>query len=277
MSQESPPSREFDMEIDIRAPRDAVWKAISNDDELTRWFAPEATIDAQIGGQVVWRWKEHHTWIQRVEICEPGRRLRTRYDSAVEDDQGGKRPLFIDFVLEGKGGLTTLRLTQSGFGKDAAFDNEYDGISTGWPVELRSLRLYLEVHRGRSRKLAWATASRSESPEEVWRKLTGKEALACGPSIQDLREGQAFRFETAMGDLFEGKTLRCKPCGFAGIASSHGDAFFRISVDRWGGQSHAWLWLGCYDQPSTRVEILQGHFETILQQMFAGTAHSQGA
>ena len=44
--------------------------------------------------------------------------------------------------------MTTLRLVHSGFGPGADFDEEYDGISQGWPVELRSLRHYLENHAG---------------------------------------------------------------------------------------------------------------------------------
>ena len=76
MSKESPSSRQFDMKIDIAAPREAVWRAIADDVELCRWFAPEARIDARVGGEVTWRWKEHHTWVQRVEICEPGKRLQ---------------------------------------------------------------------------------------------------------------------------------------------------------------------------------------------------------
>ena len=270
MSHKSPPDREFDMKIQIAAPPDAVWKAISDDTELCRWFAPEATIEARVGGQVVWRWGNQHSWVQRVEICEPGRRLRTRYDSPVDDGEGGKRPLFIDFVLEGEGGMTTLRLTQSGFGPEAAFDEEYDGISHGWPVELRSLRLYLETHRGKERQLAWSNVEVAMAPETAWRLLTGPKGLACGPGIKGLSPGEAFRFTTRLGDVFEGKALLGNPLEFAGQVESHGDGFLRFTAYRYRAKSHVWLWLGCYDQPPDRVQKVQKHFDTMLAKLSAG-------
>ena len=87
-----PSSREFEMSIDIAAPRDAVWRAISEDTELRRWFAPEAKTDTEVGGEILWAWRDHHRWPQRIEILEPGRRLRTRYDSGVDHADGGKAP-----------------------------------------------------------------------------------------------------------------------------------------------------------------------------------------
>ena len=172
--------REFEMKIDIAAPRAAVWKAITTDTELRRWFPPEAEVSPGVGGEVLWRWNEHFSWPQQIEIWEPESRLRTRYDSTVEDGGGGRRPLFVDFLLEGEGGRTTLRLVQSGFGPEAAFDHEYDGISRGWPVELRSLRLYLEQHAGKDRRLAWAKTAIRLDADEAWRRLTADDGLACG-------------------------------------------------------------------------------------------------
>ena len=154
---------------------------------------------------------------------------------------GGKRPLFIDFVLEGEGGMTTLRLTQSGFGPQAAFDEEYDGISHGWPVELRSLRLYLETHRGKERQLAWSNVEVALPPEQAWRVLTGEDGLACGPGIKGLSPGQEFRFTTNTGDVFEGKALLGNPLEFVGQVESHGDGFLRFTAYRYQAKSHVWL------------------------------------
>ena len=57
----------------------------------------------------------------------------------------------MEFTLETHQGKTRLRLVHSGFGEGAAWDNELEGITEGWQAELRSLRHYLERHRGQDR------------------------------------------------------------------------------------------------------------------------------
>ena len=202
-----------------------------------------------VGGEISWTWRDLYHWPQTIEIWEPGSRLRTRYDSGVDDGRGGKHPLFVDFQLEGQGGRTTLRLVQSGFGADAAFDQEFDGISKGWPVELRSLRLYLEAHAGQDRQLAWCTAEIDISPDEAWERLTGSEGFACGPRIDESAEGDAFRMETRDGDTFEGRALFCFPREFSGVDENHGGAFFRLLIEDCGGGNRAWLWLASSCEP----------------------------
>lgn len=262
-------TRQFKTQIDIAAPRDAVWSAIADGTELRRWFAPEASTGPAVGGEVVWEWRGHHRWVQRIEILEPGTRLRTRYDSAVDDGNGGRKPLFIDFLLEGEGGITTLRLVQSGFGSEEGFDAEYDGISRGWPVELRSLRLYLEGHAGKDRRLAWSTRDIDVRPAEAWEKLTGDGGFACGTAVESMREGDPFRFETADGELISGTALACHPREFSGDAHSHGGAFFRISVEEWGGKSHVWCWFGAYDREQSELSALEARWGAMLDRLFA--------
>lgn len=268
------PTRSFETQLEISAPRDAVWEAIATDAGLRRWFAPVATIDARIGGEVVWEWAEHHRWPQRIEILEPGVRLRTRGDSQVDDGQGGKKPLWIDFLLEGEGGTTTLRLVQSGFGPEAGFDEEYDGISRGWPVELRSLRLYLEKHRNQDRHVAWSTVDLDMSPADAWRALTSEDGLAIGANTGSMEEGDAFRFQTPDGDLFEGRVLHGGANELVGEVTSFGDAFLRISVEVWGGQTHVWCWLATYGQDPDAVAALQDRWDARLRRLFARSGES---
>lgn len=265
---QEPISRRFETSIEIAAPRAAVWDAIATGEGLQRWFAPEAKAEAEVGGEVVWRWSDHHNWVQRVQLVEPETRLQTRYDSSVDDGAGGKKPLFIDFHLAGEGGMTTLRLVQSGFGPEAGFDDEYDGISHGWPVELRSLRLYLENHRGKDRKLAWSTMDLDLDATEAWRRLTGDQGFACGTIVESMREGEPFRFVTTDGDVLAGDALHCHRRQFSGDILSHGGGFFRISCQTWAGMTHVWLWLGAYDQSAEDLAALQGRWDTMLERLF---------
>lgn len=268
----APNERRFEAELEIHAAPSAVWEALASGVGLRRWFAPSAEVQPGVGGSIVWNWGEHHTWPQRIEIWEPGRRLLTRYDSAVDAPAGGKVPLFMDFTLEGERGRTTLRLVHAGFGKDAAFDAEYDGISHGWPVELQSLRLYLERHDGRDRRIAWSVLPIDLPLDEAWRVLTGPSGIGCGPRFESLTAGTPFRIETADGDVFKGEALHCHRREFTGVARNHGDAFLRVSVESCGGQPQVWLWLSTWDRPAGEVAALESRWNAMLARLFASAS-----
>ena len=271
MTEERLSGRRFETEIEIGASAEVVWDAISTKSGLEGWFAPRAEVDLQLGGELVWAWGSHHVWKQRIEVLEPGKRLRTRYDSQVEDGEGGRVPLFVDFVLEGEGGSTTLRLVQSGFGAESGFDDEYDGISRGWPVELRSLRLYAERHAGKRREVAWADRQVDVSPAEAWERITGEDGFRCGARVEDLPEGAPFAFETVDGDLFRGTALKCQSQEFCGTDESHGGGFLRLSIEKMGGGTTVWCWLGAYDRSDEELRALQERWAAMLDRLFPAT------
>lgn len=271
----SPSSRRFEIEIDVAATPESLWNALASGPGLESWFAPEARVTPGVGGEILWSWSEFHRWPQRIEVWEPGRRLCTSYPSAVAGPDGTPRPLFLDFRLEGRGGRTTLRLVHSGFGPEAGFDGEYDGIRRGWPVELASLQLYLERHAGKARRLAWSRAELPLDHAVAWARLTGPEGLACGVGVQDLAPGQPFRFTTTDGDVFAGKTLHAHDHELAGVVHSHGESFLRIAIERCGGKTSAWLWLATYGRQQAEVEGLQKRWDAMLERLFAATAESR--
>lgn len=256
--------RKFEMQLPIDADRDAVWQALTEAKELERWFPPRASVDARVGGEVVWQWGEEHRWPQTIEVFEPGQHLRTRYDSAVDDGRGGRKPLFVDFHLEGDGGTTTLRLVHSGFGPEAAFDDEYDGISGGWPVELRSLKLYLERHRGQDRQLAWAVRQTSAPAAAVFAELCGSGGLQLRPA-GGWRPGDRFHVGVPGAGGIDGTVLFSPgPRELSGIAENLGDGWLRISCERWGGATNVWLWLALYGEAAGAVERWRAAFERLL-------------
>lgn len=244
----------FETRLQIDAPRDAVWRALADATEIQRWFAPEASVEPRVGGKLVWRWQGLHEWTCRIETWQSGERMLLRYDSAVDDGGGGHKPLFVDFVLGGEGGATTLRLVHSGFGPEAEFANEYTGISRGWPVELRSLKLYLERHRGQDRRTTWVTHPTHKTPAATWAEFVGPRGLVGGAGIDALAEGAPFSFRTSNGLAFEGSALRCNPREFTGVAENLGGAWVRISVETFSGEPSLWFWISTYGEPQEAAE-----------------------
>ena len=269
-------NRQFDMEIVLEASVEATWKALSDAREVQRWFAPEVQIEPGPGGSVRWAWGDSHAWPQRIEIWEPGSHLRTTYESQVEDGQGGKRPLVMDFHLKGQGGKTTLRMVHSGFGPESDFDTEFDGISRGWPIELRSLRLYLEDHLGKDRQVVWSVRKVSGSFAEAWQALTGESGLRCGEAIGSLQEDDRFAFETSEGDRFEGFALRSAENEFCGVVTSHGNAFLRFTIEACM-DDQVWFWIGLYGRPESEVRGLQERADAMLSRLFQADGVGAGS
>ncbi len=270
--------RTFETKLQIQALPPVVWKALTDGSELVRWFAPSALCEARVGGRVVWQWGRLHTWALEVEAVTPGKHLRLRHDSTVADGAGGKRPLFVDFHLEARAHGTLLSVEHSGFGPEPAFDAEFAGIRGGWPVELRSLRLYLERHRGHDRLLAWSSVSTTLSAAAAWSRLSGPEGLAIA-ELSLLREGERFEFEVPGVSKLNGTALLApSEREFCGVAGNFGGGYFRVSCESWGGATQAWLWLAAYDGGRVKIQQYQQAFDALLQRLFgdALAAEPQG-
>ena len=61
--------------------------------------------------------------------------------------------LALDYYLSTENGKTRVRLVQSAFGASEGWDDLFEGIETGWTYFLQNLRIYLEKHQGRTRRM----------------------------------------------------------------------------------------------------------------------------
>ena len=84
-------------EIVIDAPIEAVWKAISDAEELTRWFVEEASVEPAVGGTIQFRGvatrrgKAESTNGSRTGSCEK-RSCRSRWALRnTTDDTDGRQ------------------------------------------------------------------------------------------------------------------------------------------------------------------------------------------
>jgi uncharacterized protein YndB with AHSA1/START domain len=265
MTQQSRPSpRQFDTELELSASPEAVWAAISEARENERWFAPRAEVVPGVGGRMLWSWGEAHSWPLEIEVWEPQKHLRARYASQVDDGRGGQVPIFVDFHVEGAGGKTKLRLVHSGFGPEASFDQEYDGISRGWPVELTSLRHYVERHLGQERAVAWSIGKPSSTPDAAWTAL----CAAIG-DLDAARAGERIALRFGPGAAIEGRCLRTGQREITVDADGLGDGFLRIGVESCTGELQVWLWLALWGRPQDETERFQQAFDALVARLFA--------
>lgn len=173
MSEQRPRSREHRHEIEIDAPPDVVWRAITHADELTRWYVTEASVTPGEGGTFRLAWGAADAGELRVEAWEPGRRLRL----VIPPQEGGvdldfQQPIAEEWLLEGRGGKTMLRMVQSDLPATPGWDDFYDATNHGFDMFLTMLRHYLERHPGEPRRTALVERQLTAPPSESWAGIT---------------------------------------------------------------------------------------------------------
>ena len=132
-------------ELEIRAPRARVWEALTEPDQLLRWFPTKrAEIDLRPGGDAVLEWDEARAEAV-VDMVEPPGRFVFRWRP-----EGLGRPFTtVSFTLEEieDGASTRVRLVESGFAAlpDQIETQSQKGNDEGWAHELQELKEYLEA------------------------------------------------------------------------------------------------------------------------------------
>jgi uncharacterized protein YndB with AHSA1/START domain len=183
MNEETKPARVLELTVDIDAPLETVWKAITEAGGLKNWFAPIISITKPgVGGEVTMGWSPEMTWPTNVSAWEPGKHLQWLND----DMMGPGTKLVLDYYLSTEDGKTRLRLVQSGFG-ESDWDDFFTGTEAGWTYFLYNLRLYVERHLGSVRRMFSSRVEVTAPRDAVWRKLLSASAgliVASGAAVK---------------------------------------------------------------------------------------------
>lgn len=267
-------TRTLECTLTIGAPVDAVWKALTDAAELARWFPPHARVKPGVGGHVWMSWDSPWDGELPIEAWEAQKHLRTAWPwTGGASEDGGPAHVAVDYHLEGKGGTTTLRLVHSGFGMGGAWDNEYEGVSTGWNFELRSLKHYLERHAGRDRRCVRASARAAIPREKAWAALLGPGGFEVSPEPSRLKEGDACVVRAPWGESFEARALIADSRQFAVVIPSLNDAMMRIELfpspgtDAQAPTHEAWVWFSLWGVPEDRAASLERAAKTAMSRM----------
>lgn len=154
--------------IEIDAPPERVWRALTEARELERWFPLEARVEPGEGGTVYMSWKNEFAGSSNILAWDPPRHLRTSWD------WGGQ---VTDYLLEGKEGRTVLRVVTSGFPEGDSWDEWLEGTRRGWAFELASLKHYLERHDAEERGVVYVRRRVALPAADAWERLTGHHGI----------------------------------------------------------------------------------------------------
>jgi uncharacterized protein YndB with AHSA1/START domain len=272
-------TRAFRMSLDIDASPEEVWRALTEAEELMRWFSTEARVTPGKGGTMLWSWGHGEDWESGIDAWEPGRLLRLlQEDARPFDAQGRQLPpgeveparIAMEFTLETHQGKTRLRLVHSGFGHGDAWDNEIEGITEGWQAELRSLRHYLERHRGRDRRAARALTTTAVSRDAAWAKLLGPGGFTLTPT--ELKEGERYEVVVPGGRRYTGTVeLHLPGETLAGTVKELDDGWFRLLTWKDArGSTGVWAWLATYMEDTAAVREFGNRAQEALERLFPG-------
>jgi len=275
-------TRSVEKTIIINAPVSEVWKALTEAEELTRWFPLQAEVNPGSGGKMRLSWDNLYIWEFNIESWEEEKYLRCTYQqdqdynasNAYENDSdhpvlNSSQQLAIDYFLETRKGKTVLRLVHNGFGADENWDEMFDGVRRGWNQELRSLKFYLENHRGKDRSVAWTISNPNMAVEKIWGRFMSPEGLLKSGSIENLQEGDRYKFETLEGQIYEGEILYYNPpWDFFGTVQNLGNTTIRVKLEKFSGKTEADIWFGGYDLTDNQISNLKTYWDKKFEILF---------
>jgi uncharacterized protein YndB with AHSA1/START domain len=154
MSQETSTDR-IERSIVINAPRERVWRAISNVDEFGTWFGVnlkgmQFAPGASMRGHITHPGYEHILFEVQVERVEPQQLLSWHWHPyAVEAgvDYSSEEPTLVTFTLaDAPGNATLLTVVESGFDKVPAQRRleAFRMNSRGWDAQMQNIARHVQ-------------------------------------------------------------------------------------------------------------------------------------
>ncbi|HUP49972.1 MAG TPA: SRPBCC domain-containing protein [Thermoanaerobaculia bacterium] len=264
--------RKVERKIEIDASPDVVWKALTDAEELKRWFPLDARVRPGEGGSLWLSWGEGSEWETPIEIWQPPRHLRT-VDTTPGKEGAGPLRVAVDYLIEAGEGTTTVRIVHSGFADDA-WDDEIDSIDSGWAAFLAGMKHYLERHGGQQRRLV----SFRHPPVALPRpEVFGRTMAALGLDPASLRPGSRYETTTRGGDRFEGVTaLLAPPINFTATVENWNDGFLMVEIEPGRGRCRPAVWLSLYGEARGSGDAVEERLRTLLRAEFAGNSAPEG-
>lgn len=251
MIEKTPDQITVEAEISIDADAATVWRALTEGEELKRWFPLDSRVTPGEGGALWLSFGEGMDWEAPIALWKPNEHLRT------VDPPPSKAA--IDYTIESKGGQTVLRIVQSGFGADA-WDDELETLNGGWRAFLATLKNYLEQHRGEPRAMAYF---RHPVVELERREVFPRMLAALGVTL--VEEGERFT-----GPLFEGVAdISAPPVNFSGALTNFGRGFLMIEIEPGRGRCRPSVWVSLYGDEAQHAPALQERLTGLVTAAFA--------
>lgn len=247
--------RSVEMELDLNATPEEVWRAMATGEGYAAWFVP-AGIEERVGGDITFHLMPGVTSGGKVTIWEPPH----RFGYEEYNWSGEAPPVATEITIEAKaGGTCTMRMVHSLFTSHDDWDDEMESFENGWPGFFRILRIYLENFAGKRAAQSQARGNFDGDANEAWKRLSD------GLGLAEAKPGEA-RTLTAQGGgwlvgTVEHAVTRPTPEMLLRL-SEPGQGVASIGTYSWGGQVHVALQLILYgDEAAALLSTEAPHWD----------------
>ena len=139
-----------------------LWNAWADPKRLAQWFPDRAEGQAVEGGTLTWLFDRFgYALPYEVLSAVPGEHL------VLTGMIPGRPRFYLEIDIASAGGMTTLTLTNSGFLDKTGWDDEYEGIVSGWTMALALLKLFAERYYDKTRAQFFAMRPASYEYDEL--------------------------------------------------------------------------------------------------------------
>lgn len=256
-------TRDIELTVEIAAPTDAVWRAITEGDALASWFSPFASAEPGVGGHQTFSWGGDAKWTSWITAWEPCRHLRLV--DRKPDEPGEGADMALDYRLAELGGATRLDLVNSGLSADPSWDDTFHMMHNGWRFFLWNLKHLLERHPGKRRTMMSARPGVSGTRAEVWDRIFGVNGLGTVPA----ESGRTFSLRLDNGETIDGSVvLSDRPWAFAGRVESMDDGTLHVEMEGEGDRWKLGVWLATYGLEDDRCKALGEALNNTIARIF---------
>ena len=254
------PIRAIALEARIDATPAEVWHALTDVAALADWFAPHVKGEQGLGGTVEVSWDASSWWPSTIEVWDPERHLRWASEMPPAEDGTPQPRLTVDWLISTDAGQTVLRLVNSGFGEDASWDAQIDGLLGGWKYFLWHLEINLTRHKRTHRVLVSTRRRSGVTRAALWESLftsgfitvTGGDPRQCVLTLGE----RSFDGVVEMSEA---------PFRFAARFPSLGDALLFIEPEGVAPTGfHVGFWLSTFGLDADTVRELQRSLDDIV-------------
>ena len=255
-------------EVEIQATPEAIWKAIATGPGIKSWFmGMESEFDEQVGGEVRTKMGDKMIPIAKVTAWDPPHHFATKGSFAFGP---GSPDIGYEWTIVAKGGgKCVLRMVQTLFSEDDAWDTQVGDTKAGWPAFFHVLRNYVERHAEEPSGVVQAMGPVPGEKDEAFERLTaalGITELAKGASVDCKADGVP-AISGVIEDVVHGRSNRImvrleKPfvgTGWIGVGPIGGNMTAIVTMYYYGEGAAE----GSARDHAQLTEWLQGHGETV--------------